>query len=205
MRARHLLIGLFPLAMAGIAFAASNIDVGTSGSSQGTVTIHGLGSGSAVIGTPSAAGSAVPFNVPAVLGSNGNFLQTDGAGNWTPALVPNHLETAWAPGMNLSGVAIPLFYTANGVTVNTAFCRVETGVGGTATVQLWYAAAGTALGSGTHIETTACNANGTAFALQTMGVTNGTVPAGNWIGVVFPTNAAWATSAGSGGIKITIQ
>lgn len=58
--------------------------LGLNGSAGGSITLEGATSGSAVIGVPAAAGSAVPFNLPSTLGSNGNVLTTDGAGNWSP-------------------------------------------------------------------------------------------------------------------------
>jgi len=110
---------------------------------------------------------------------------------------------SWAPGMNLSGVSIPIAHFNLASTANGAFIRVETAVGGTATVQLWFAPSGTACASGTHIETTPGNANGTAVTTVSLGVTNAAIAANSDVCAVFPTNAAWATSVGSGSIQLT--
>jgi hypothetical protein len=151
----------------------------------------------------SLAGSVtIPASTTALLTTSG----AAGAGAFAVALGPGGgqpITTTWIPGQNLSGVSIPLFFqTATTGTVVAVHCRPETVVGGTATVQVFYAASGTALAAGTKINTTDCNANGTAATTQDMGVTTSAIPANVWIGVVFPTNAAWASSTGSGAVKI---
>jgi hypothetical protein len=202
MKIKHYLIASALVgSLAGTAYAASNVDVGTTGSSQGTVTIHGGTSGSAVIGTPAAAGSTT-VNLPVGNGTSGQVLTTDGSGNLSYVGQGSPIDFSWAAGMNLSGLSIPVRLSTNAGTVVNVSCRPETLVGGTATLQVWYAASGTALASGTRIDTTACNANTGATTTQSMGVTTSAVPANSWIGIVIPTNAAWATSAGSGAIKI---
>jgi hypothetical protein len=192
-------LGLLP----SVVFAASNVDVGTTGSSQGTVTIHGGTSGQAVIGTPAAAGSTT-FNLPVGNGSAGQYVKGDGAGNLFYGDGNKLLSLSWAPGQNLSNISIPIGRTSVSATATGAVCRIETAVGGTATASIYFAASGTACASGTKIETTACNANGTAVTTQILGITNAAITANTDICVVFPTNAAWATSVGSGMVQLAI-
>jgi hypothetical protein len=89
--------------------------------------------------------------------------------------------------------------------VVSASCALGALVGGVATVDLYYAASATALGSGTKITTgAACNANLTANSTQSGLAGAGiTIPAGNYFGVV-AAGAGWP-GAGSGAIQLTLQ
>jgi hypothetical protein len=112
----------------------------------------------------------------------------------------------WGPGQNLSAAQLPLGVATNGATVVSAWCAVgNINNGAAATLALWYAASGTALGSGTQINTPAsnCNANGTVNVTQNMGVTNASIPAGAVFGVV--ATGFTTSSAGSGVVHIVVQ
>lgn len=74
-------------------------------------------------------------------------------------------------------------------------CTPEVLVGGTATIDFTKAASGTSLatGTGTSIATATCNANTAAFTDQSLTVQNGTLAAGNRLGVTLA-GAGWGSS-----------
>ena len=109
---------------------------------------------------------------------------------------------SWASGMNLAAsTAISGTRMATPRTISAIYCRVDTVVGGTATIAVWMAASGTALTSGTKLNTTDCNANTGAAAEQSLGVATATIPAGYWVGIA-ATGAGWAANTGAGAIQI---
>ncbi len=198
---------------AGVAYAATQtLTLGANTGPGGIITLFGSTSGSATIQTPAAAGSTT-VTLPAGNGTNGQVWQTDGSGTYSFLSIPHALGSSWAPGMTtLSNVTVPLGKcptASSGCTITAINCAVgPANVGGTATVQVWFAASGTALSSGTKANTTDCNANGTANTAQAMSVASAAVTAGNIIGLVFPTGAGWAgNTAGSGDVFIeyTVQ
>jgi len=194
-------------ALFGVAAQAAQVDVGVAGSDAGSVKIEAGTSGSVTINAPAVAGSTT-ITVPAGNGANGQTWITNGSGVYSFAGIPHTLGGAWAPGMLLSGVTIPLgrcpVAAATGCTITTISCALSTAVGGVATVQVWFAPSGTALSAGTKANTTDCNANGTANTAQGMGVTNASVGPSNVIGLVFPTGAGWATP-GSGAGEVQVE
>ena len=111
-------------------------------------------------------------------------------------------EVSWGPGMNLSTVAIPFKNFTTNRTITAITCTPEVAVGGTATFDVYIAASGTALAAGTKVETTSCNANGTAVTDQTLGVASSAVTAGQRIGLV-ATGAGWGSSVGSGVLTVS--
>lgn len=133
-------------------------------------------------------------------------LFSDGTG-WQ--CIPNSssvipLPISWLPGQNLSAASLPVSNISKARTVLAVTCTPEVLVGGTATIDVWMAPSGTALASGTKINTTSCNANTGATTDQSMGVTNAAIPTGDRVGIV-ATGAGWASSAGSGVVTLTIQ
>jgi hypothetical protein len=89
-------------------------------------------------------------------------------------------------------------------TAATIVCIVgSVAAGGTASFDVWYAASGTALGSGTKISTTSCNANGTPNTSQTMFSGSVAIPANSFFGVVATGFGSGATS-GSGMVQMAL-
>jgi hypothetical protein len=124
------------------------------------------------------------------------------------------LTLTWWPGQNLTTNTLPMGVVGGGstATVISSGCAIGSAlVGGTATLDLWYAPSGTALGttSGTaaaKINTTTCTAGtgGTVNGYTGMGGT-ASIPASSVIGVV-ATGAGWTgSSAGSGAVQVRIQ
>jgi hypothetical protein len=188
-----------------LAYAATTtLTLGVNGSEGGAIVLNGATSGSATIGVPAAAGTTTA-NLPVGNGPGGvQLINTDGAGNWGYAGPNKFASLSWASGMNLGGSSIPLVRVAAASTITGVFCVPETLVGGVATLQVFFAASGTLLASGTKINTTDCNANTGVLAEQNMGATTTAVPANSWIGVVVPAGAGWAASVGSGSVSISL-
>lgn len=133
-------------------------------------------------------------------------IQSDGTNYGTaqnpPAPAP--LALSWGPSQNLSTAPIDLVTFATARTLTGVTCHVVAAVGGTATIDVYIAASGTAYTSGTKVTTTSCNANGTANTSQT-GLASAAVavPAGDSVGVV-AAGAGWP-GAGSGSVSVSYQ
>ena len=122
---------------------------------------------------------------------------------------PDRIDMSWLPGQNLSspstGVSLRGSYLSNRI-VTAIRCTPEVVVGGTATIDFWYAPSGTALTSGTRISAaTAFNANGTAtteVSLTLLGsAATISVPSGNRIGFAAEGTGWSTTGGGSGGVS----
>jgi hypothetical protein len=116
-------------------------------------------------------------------------------------------QLTWGPGQNLSTAPLPIGLIGPSGTASSVVsvaCAIGATLGGAGSINLYYAANGTALGSGTPITTTACNVGGTANTLQTglqgAGVT---IPVNSYFGVV-ATGAGWP-GTGSGIIQLYVQ
>lgn len=75
---------------------AGQLDVGKAGTTQGSILLNGATSGTATFTTAAAAGTTT-IKVPTSNGTNGYFLTTDGAGQWswvTPPISNNHITGA---------------------------------------------------------------------------------------------------------------
>jgi hypothetical protein len=113
----------------------------------------------------------------------------------------------WGPGQNLAAATLPMGTAFAASTVVNIGCAVGSVTGAAnSSVDLWFAPTGTILSSGTKINSTSCNANGTINSTQTMGsITNANIPAGNDFGAV-ATGAGWtSTSPGSGMVHLVLQ
>jgi hypothetical protein len=114
------------------------------------------------------------------------------------------VDLSWGPGQNLSTDAIPFrSWGTNGHIILAIRCNPEVVAGAAATIDVWMAASGTALGSGTKLTSTACNANTGAFTDQTglLGATS-IVPANTRLGIVA---TGWTSTLGSGVITVSYQ
>lgn len=120
------------------------------------------------------------------------------------------VTASWLPGQNLvipsTNVGVGLYTAYSNKTILAIVCTPEKAVGaGSDTLDVYLAASGTALQSGTKLTSTSCNVNGTAAtnsgALLSAPVA---LPAGSRIGIV-ATGADWASSAGSGSITIMVE
>jgi hypothetical protein len=139
------------------------------------------------------------------VGTTGQELVSQGSGVAPIWQSPFPQSISWAPGQNLSSAPISIFVAAQARTITAVTCRVDTAVGGTAALNIYVAASGTALGSGTLVTTTACNANGTANTSQT-GLASGSVsvPTGSAVGII-ASGSGWSSSSGSGAISVYAQ
>jgi hypothetical protein len=142
-------------------------------------------------------------------GTCSRALAVNSAG--TPALIaipcPQVVASyTWVPGQDLSAHVTPIYVntTAGNQTALNIKCRIEVAVGGTATIDVYRANNVTALGSGTKISSTSCNANATAPTVVAPAVTSGTVGSSDTIGIV-AAGAGWASSVGLGTITVSLQ
>jgi hypothetical protein len=138
------------------------------------------------------------------------FADTNGGvvdGGPAGAAPTRPFSLTWGPGQNLSAATLPMGVSTNAATVVSAWCAVGA-LNGAGTLALWYAASGTALGSGTQINVPAqnCNANTGVNATQNMGVgasPANAIPAGAVFGVV--ATGFSTTGTGSGVVHIVLQ
>jgi hypothetical protein len=110
----------------------------------------------------------------------------------------------WGPGQNLSTNALPLVnFPTYGHIILSVTCTPEVVAGAAATIDLYMAASATALGSGTKLTSTSCNANTGAATDQTglLGATS-IVPAGDRLGFV---STGWTSTSGSGVVTVKYQ
>jgi hypothetical protein len=113
------------------------------------------------------------------------------------------LDASWIAGVTLQNAKVPLGHIGIWpVYALTATCRPEVLTGGTSSIDIYYTASGTGCASGTKINTTSCNGNSGALALQNMGVTNLVVPANSDICAVFSNDAAWSGTTSTGNIQL---
>jgi hypothetical protein len=136
---------------------------------------------------------------------------TDGFGAQDSGGSANRLITlTWGPGQNLVTDTLPMgiISTGGAATVSATACAIGSAVNtGTATLDLYYAASGTALSAGQKINTTSCNSATGANTTTVMGVGTApanSIPAGNVFGVV-ATGTGWSGGAGSGAVQIAVQ
>ena len=113
------------------------------------------------------------------------------------------LDASWIAGVTLQNAKVPIGHIGIWpVYALTATCRPEVLTGGTSSIDIYYVASGTGCASGTKINTTSCNGNSGALALQNMGVTNLVVPANSDICAVFSNDAAWSGTTSTGNIQL---
>jgi hypothetical protein len=133
-------------------------------------------------------------------------VTSDGFGVVDSGQVPFKVyDLTWGPGQNLSTAPLPLGLVSGATLVLGSTCAIGALLGGVGTVDIYYAANGTALSAGTKITSAAsCNANLTANTTQTgLAGASITIPANNYFGVV-AAGAGWP-GTGSGTIQITLQ
>jgi hypothetical protein len=178
-------------------------------SSGGNITIITRGVTTTL--TPNAADgiNGLSINTPQALPADGVFaVTTNGSGGSGTFAVPlgpvQYAAISWLPGQNLSAANAMITRVGQVRTIEGVFCTPEVVVGGTATMDFYYAASGTALSAGTKINTTALNANTGANTEQSLGVTNASVPASDRIGFV-AAGAGWASSTGAGGCVVAYR
>jgi hypothetical protein len=141
-------------------------------------------------------GGSLTANAIVTATSDGLGIQTGGT------QATQYIRIAWVTGMTLQNVKVPLGDIPVAATATGATCRAEVVTGGTSTADIYYAASGTACASGTKINTTSCNGNGTAFTNQALSITNASIPANSYICVVFSNDAAWTSTPGTGDIRL---
>lgn len=150
---------------------------------------------------------AVSPNTTLLTRVNISIVATDDGTNYqcTSMGARNHLiPLSWGPAFNMSTSPIPVFVAAtSGYFVTSLYCSVGVAVGGTATIDLWAAADGVAPTSGLHLNTTACNANGTGFTKQTLGVATALIPSGDTVYAV-ATGGGWPGTVGSGVLQMFV-
>lgn len=89
------------------------------------------------------------------------------------------------------------------ITITEITGLVGTATGGTATVNVFAAPSGTACGSGTQLNSTALNANGTANTTQELGVASpGTAVAGSSICITTTGTTSWTSGTGIGAVTV---
>jgi hypothetical protein len=131
--------------------------------------------------------------------SDGLGIQDSGSG------VSRIFQLTWGPGQNLATNTLPMGQTGAASTAVAAVCIIgNVAAGGTASLDVYYAASGTALGSGTKISTTPCNANGTINTSQSMFSGSVAVPANSFYGVV-ATGFASGAQLGSGMVQLAVS
>jgi hypothetical protein len=126
------------------------------------------------------------------------------------ASVPKDLTLTWGPGQNLAAATLPMAVFSSGHIVLGIQCILGAAEGGSATIKIWTAASGTALGSGTDLTSGhTCDANSTANTAQT-GLLN--IGASTVIPAVAATpygigavGTGFGTTNGSGAIKVAYQ
>jgi hypothetical protein len=134
-------------------------------------------------------------------GTTSTGLQVAGGARAIPIAI------SWLPGQNLAAAALPIanLQNTNGWMISKITCTPEVVAGGTATIDLWEAPSGTALGSGTKLTTTSCNANTGAGTDQPLLSSPVAVPAGDRIGII-ATGAGFTSSPlGAGVLTATLQ
>jgi hypothetical protein len=197
----------------------STIPVSTTLSPGGGVIISAINAGTLTATSPDTI-TYNPGTGPVTTSAGGSialaggalaFVYTDGAGHLYAAgntvIPPIPASISWAPGQNLAGATngIGLFTAQYARSIVAISCRPDTAVGGTATIDVWIAPSGTALGSGTKATTTSCNTNGTAATNQTgLASSPVAVPVGDTIGIV-ASGAGWSSSVGAGSLTVSVQ
>jgi hypothetical protein len=186
-------------------------------SPQGGVFINSVGQYFTV--TPAAADgiNAGSVNTSVVFGPGSYTVTSSGTSGGTTSTglqvaggaraIP--IAISWLPGQNLAAAALPIanLQNTNGWMISKITCTPEVVAGGTATIDLWEAPSGTALGSGgsTKLTTTSCNANTGAGSDQPLLSSPVAVPAGDRIGII-ATGAGFTSSPlGAGVLTATLQ
>jgi hypothetical protein len=184
-------------------------------SPQGGVFINSVGQYFTV--TPAAADgiNAGSVNTSVVFGPGSYTVTSSGTSGGTASTglqvaggaraIP--VAISWLPGQNLAAAALPIanLKNTNGWMISQITCTPEVVAGGTATIDLWEAPSGTALGSGTKLTTTPCNANTGAGTDQALLSSPVAVPAGDRIGII-ATGAGFTSSPlGAGVLTATLQ
>lgn len=193
----------------------STVPVSTTLSPGGGEVLYAINSGTLTATSPDTittnAGVTSAGGSISLAGGTVTFVTTDGAGHiyavGNTVIPPIPASISWAPSQNLAGATngIGLFTAQYARTVIAISCRPDTAVGGTATIDVWIAPSGTALGSGTKVTTTSCDANGTAAYNQTgLASSSVSVPIGDTIGIV-ASGAGWSSSVGAGSLTVSVQ
>jgi hypothetical protein len=140
-------------------------------------------------------GTAMTPGHVVIASSDGLGIQDGGT------ILARHYDASWMPGMSLA-TTVTLGQTPVAGTITGIACTPDIVAGGSATIAVWKAPNGTALGAGTKLNTTDCNANTGATTAQDMGVASSAISAGDRIGII---GAGWGTTNGSGNIRIAMQ
>jgi hypothetical protein len=83
------------------------------------------------------------------------------------------------------------------MTITAIYGWVDTAAGATANVDVYETPSGTACGSGTKMNTTAFNANGTVNTEQSLGVATSSITSGDTLCLVAESGGTWTTGAGT--------
>jgi hypothetical protein len=161
----------------------------------------GVNGGSVNTSAPFGPGSYTVTSSGTSGGTTSTGLQVAGGARAIPIAI------SWLPGQNLAAAALPIanLKNTNGWMISQITCTPEVVAGGTATIDLWEAPSGTALGSGTKLTTTPCNANTGAGTDQALLSSPVAVPAGDRIGII-ATGAGFTSSPlGAGVLTATLQ
>lgn len=141
-------------------------------------------------------------------GAGTDYLCASAATGWaqveTSTTCGAETQTAslgWSAGVNPTQTLI-VTDLPRAITLSSVVCRPEVAVGSTATVEVFIAASGTAIGSGTNVSSGSCNANGTAATNQSLTLTTTAVPAGDSIGIITTGTTDWTSGSGIGTISI---
>lgn len=97
---------------------------------------------------------------------------------------------------------VPVSHILQNETIIDIRCTPTVVAGGVATIAVWKTTSGTALPSGTKLNTTDCNANTGATTVQNMAVAVSSLVNGNLLGLVL-TGAGW-TAAGAGTVLVSV-
>lgn len=188
------------------------LPVATSLSTGGNITVVTIGVTASLV--PNAAdginGGSVGAGV-VIPSSSTVAVTTSGSSGTTAFAAPlgpiRNFALSWGAAQNLATPTtngIPIGRVEEPRTIVGIKCLPTVVVGGTSTFDVYAAASATALGSGTKLNTTACNANTGAGTEQDMAVSAASVAAGSWIGVV-ATGAGWGSSAGWGALNVSFR
>lgn len=167
----------------------------------GNVTLTPAG-GDGINGRTAGSAITVPNGITTVCTTSG----AAGVNAFTcPVGTAEKYPLSWFSGVDYTAHSVPLVRTGTAVTVSGFVCRPSAAVGGTATVDIYAVGDGQiAPGSGTKINSTSCNANGTAGTTQALTLTSPNVASGQWIEAVFSGSGWGSPGTGAGAIQVSV-
>jgi hypothetical protein len=174
---------------------------GSDGTNGFTLT---TASGTALIYGCTGAGSGV---TSLVLEANLDISIVDDGTNYKCSIVGSRTQgyaLTWAPGLNPN--SLPIYTAPAGRTITSITCRPEALAGGTATITVKKAASGTALSAGTTVSSTPCDANASAWTVQSLGVASSALAANDTVGIVTTGTTIWTSSGVAAGmVQVNIR